>query len=113
FQYTFKNVTEPLTFRLFAAGFNSQQYTLKVVQKPVLKAFKMQIDYPDYTGKKDEVRNSLGDITVPAGTAIRWGFVAEHTDDAFIRFGNGNQIKMQHSATMFGHSAKFLNDTSY
>jgi len=113
FQYTFRNVTDPVSFRLNAAGFYSSEYTLKVVQKPVLKAFKMQIDYLDYTGRTDETRNSLGDITVPAGTTVRWGFIAEHTDEAYIRFGNGTQIKMSGNAMMFGHSARFLNDTSY
>ncbi|HRO44049.1 MAG TPA: hypothetical protein PL009_14535, partial [Flavipsychrobacter sp.] len=113
FQYTFKNVTEPIQFRLFAAGFYSQPYTIKLVQKPVLKAFKMQIDYLDYTGKRDEVRTSLGDMTVPAGTVVRWGFVAEHTDGAFFRFGSSSPIKMTGNTMMYGHSARFLNDTSY
>jgi len=113
FQYTFRNITDPVSFRLFAAGFYSSVYKLNVVQKPVLKAFKMQLDYPDYTGKKDEVRSSLGDMTVPAGTVVRWAFIAEHTDDAFIRFGNGAQARMTGNGMMFGYSARFLNDTAY
>jgi len=113
FQYTFKNVTDAVNFKFFAAGFYSKEYNLKVVQKPVLKAFKMQIDYPDYTGKKDEVRSSLGDLIVPAGTVVRWGFVAEHTDAAFIRFGNAERKKLAGNAMMFAYNAKFLNDTSY
>lgn len=113
FQYIFRNVTEPVNFRLFAAGFYSQTYSLQVAQKPILKAFRMQLDYPDYTGKQDEERNSLGDMTLPAGTQVRWGFVAEHTDEASIRFGEGTPLRMPKSATMFGHSARFLNDTSY
>jgi hypothetical protein len=113
FQYTFKNVTEPIHFRLYAAGFYSHEYTLKVVQKPVLKAFKMELDYPAYIGKKDEVRNSLGDMTIPAGTVVRWGFVAEHTDDAFIRFGNTAQRRLPHNGTMYVYQTRFLSDTSY
>jgi len=113
FQYTFKNVTEPLTFRLFAAGFYSETYTLAVVQKPVLKAFKVQIDYPDYTGKKDEVRNSLGDMTLPVGTKVTWAFVAEHTDAATLRFGDGAAIALPKSASMFGYQYRFMSDTAY
>ena len=113
FTYTFKNVTEPITFRLFAAGFYSSEYKIKVAQKPILKAFKMQLDYPDYTGRKDEVRNSLGDMTVPAGTVVRWGFVAEHTDDAFIRFGAANPVRLPANGLIFGYNARFLRDTTY
>jgi hypothetical protein len=113
FQYTFRNVTEPINFRLFAAGFNSQSYTIKVAQKPVLKAFKVEIDYPEYTGKKDEVQSSLGDITVPAGTYVRWAFVAEHTDDATLRFGSGNALKLPRQANVFASQFRFFNDTAY
>jgi len=113
FQYTFKNVTEPVTFRLLAAGFYSETYTLAVVQKPVLKAFKVQIDYPDYTGKKDEVRNSLGDMTLPVGTKVTWAFVAEHTDAAILRFGDGAGIALPKSASMFGYQYRFMSDTAY
>ena len=113
FRYTLKNVTEDVRFRLFAAGFYSQPYVIKVVQKPVLKAFKVQIDYPDYTGKKDELRNSLGDMTLPAGTYVRWAFLAEHTDDASIRFQNGTPVNMPKQASMFAWQYRFMNDTGY
>lgn len=113
FQYTFRNVTEPVNFRLFAAGFYSQPYVLKVVQKPVLKAFKVDIDYPDYTGRKDEQQTSLGDMTVPAGTKVSWAFVAEHTDEATIKLGNGQAINLRGQANIYASQYRFLNDTSY
>ncbi len=113
FQYTFRNVTEQFSFRLFAAGFYSQPYIISVAQKPVLKSFNVKIDYPDYTGRKDELRSSMGDVTVPVGTYISWAFIAEYTDEAFIRFGNGSSIRLTHQATMFGSQFRFMNDTSY
>jgi hypothetical protein len=113
FQYTFKNVTEPIIFRLFAAGFYSQPYTLKVVQKPVLKTFKVYVDYPAYTGKKNEVRNSMSDMTLPIGTSVKWTFVAEHTDDATWRMTDGNPVKMQKDGTLFSAAFRFMNDTAY
>lgn len=113
FQYTFRNVTEQFSFRLFAAGFNSQPYIISVAQKPVLKSFNVKIDYPDYTGRKDELRSSMGDVTVPVGTYISWAFIAEYTDDAFIRFGEGQPIALTHQASLFGSQFRFMNDTSY
>lgn len=113
FQYTFRNMTDAVTFRLFATGFYSQPYTIKVAQKPLLKAFKVQIDYPEYIGKKDEVRNSLGDMTLPVGTTVRWGFIAEHTDDARIRFTDGPAVILPASSGMFGYQFRFMNDTAY
>lgn len=113
FQYTFRNVTEVVNFRLFAAGYYSQPYRLAVVQKPVLKAFKVNIDYPDYTGRKDEMRNSLGDMTLPAGTLVSWAFMAEHTDVATFSLGDGPKVNLPRASSMFASQYRFMNDTSY
>lgn len=113
YQYTFRNVAEAVMFRLFAVGFYSKEYTLTVVQKPILKAFKVNIDYPAYTGKKDEVRTSLGDMTVPVGTIISWAFMAEHTDEATLRLGDGQSVRLPKQANIFASQYRFLNDTAY
>jgi hypothetical protein len=113
FQYTFRNVTDDVHFRLFAAGYYSQPYTLKVVQKPVLKAFKIAIDYPAYIGRKNEVRNSLGDMTLPVGTTVHWAFVAEHTDEALVKFGDGSAAAIPGNNSIYGFQYRFMNDTSY
>ena len=113
FQYTFRNVTEVINFRFFAAGYYSSSNILRVVQRPVLKAFKVQVSYPAYTGRKNETRNSLSDMTVPAGTVISWALLTEHTDAANIHFGNGTPIALTNTAAMFGFQYRFLNDTAY
>jgi len=113
FQYSFKNVTDPVNFRLYAAGFYSQPYLLEVAQKPLLKAFKVSINYPSYTGRKDEVLSSLGDMTLPAGTIVYWAFVTEYTNTATIRFDNGIPMPLQSSANMYSYKFRFMNDTGY
>jgi hypothetical protein len=113
FQYTFKNVTDATTFRFAAAGFNSSSNTLKVIQRPVLKSFKIHVNYPAYIGKKNEQRNSLSDMTVPAGTSVSWSFITNHTDNATIRFGNGTPVALSKSSAEFAHKFRFMSDTDY
>lgn len=113
FKYTFRNVTEAVNFRFYAAGFYSQPNELKVVQRPLLKSFHVDITYPSYTGKKNETRNSLGDMVVPAGTSVSWSLVTGHTDAANIRFGSGAQIPLNGNASDYGYKFRFLNDTDY
>ncbi len=113
FEYAFRNITEPVSFRLFAAGFYSQPYTIQVAQRPVLKAFKVSLDYPEYIGRKDEVLSSMGDMTVPAGTHVSWGFVADYTDEASIRLGDGNTMALPKQVNVFAAQYRFLRDTSY
>ena len=114
FQYVFKNLTDAVSFRFYAAGFYSGEYKLKVTQRPVLTAFKMQLNYPAYTGKKDETRNSLGDVTVPAGTVINWALNTDYTDAAMVQFGQGSQQKLSANGSGgYVFNAQFLRDTSY
>jgi hypothetical protein len=113
FQYTFKNVTENVNFRFFGAGFYSPSHDLKVVQKPVLKAFKVQINYPAYTGKKNEARTSLGDMTLPVGTAVSWALITDHTDAATIHFGAGAPTMLHKDAALYSFQYRFMNDTAY
>jgi len=113
FRYTFRNVTAPVAFRMAAAGFRSAADTLRVIQKPVLQSFRVQLDYPGYTGRKDEVRSSLGDMTLPAGTQVQWAFTAAYTDRAAIRFRDGAPLALPKTASFFGFRHRFLSDTSY
>ncbi len=113
FFYTFKNVTESVSFRLSAAGFSSAEYTLRVAQKPILKAFRVVVDYPDYTGRKDETRASLGDMTVPVGTRLSWVFMAEYTDRATLQMGTGPAVPLTKQGPAFGGGLTASSDTSY
>ncbi len=113
FKYTFRNVTEPITFRFYAAGYNSQPYTLKVIQRPVLKSFRVSINYPAYTGRKNETRNSLGDMVLPAGTSVNWSLVTSHTDAATIKFGDGQPVALGGDASEYAYHFRFMNDTAY
>jgi len=113
FQYTFKNVTEVQNFRLYAAGFYSGNYQLKVAQMPVLKAIRVLIDYPDYTGRKDETRESLGDLILPVGTRVSYGLMADYTDAASLQWGSGATVPLFAVGKLFSYQHQFMQDTSY
>lgn len=113
FKYTFRNVTESFKFRILAGGYFSTEYTLKVIQRPILKAFKIDIEYPSYIGRKNETKTSLGDMTVPAGTKLNWALETAHTNKADIRLGLGMLSSLQNSNGKFNFSYSFKNDTTY
>ena len=51
FEYTFNQITKPLTFRLNANNVSSKPYTINVVNAPQIISFDMVLDYPNYSGK--------------------------------------------------------------
>ncbi|MFP4292620.1 MAG: DUF4175 family protein [Cyclobacteriaceae bacterium] len=86
FVYDFQNLQNDISFQVEAAGFGSNTYNIKVVERPNLKNFSVFLDYPDYVGKKDERLNNVGNFQVPEGTEINWKFSALAADSMWITF---------------------------
>ncbi len=105
FTYTFRKIPADVRFRLEANGFSSASYTLSVIPLPSLQQFSIRANYPDYTGKKDEVFTNTGDLTVPEGTTITWEFSTAHT--------NSVEIFLPDSNIMAGRSGKDQFEAAY
>lgn len=115
YSYTFNRVGRPIDFRLTAANISSNPYKLSVIEKPILQGLSVMVEYPAYTGRKNEVLQSLSDMSVPAGTVLKWSFKANHTDKISIRMGNeGSDRPLSKSGdNTWQGSARFMHDTAY
>lgn len=92
FSYVFSNCQKDLKFRLTSGGVSSLSYDLKVLNKPNIQGFTVNLDYPEYTGRKDESVSNIGDIVVPAGTNIKWTVNALNTDQLNVKYSNSNNL---------------------
>ncbi|SRX52601.1 DUF4175 family protein [Aequorivita sp. CIP111184] len=79
FEYTFQQPLESIDFSLKANKVSSREYTLDVIKIPSLLNFEMILDYPSYTGKKDEALKSTGNATIPEGTHVKWNVSTKNT----------------------------------
>lgn len=79
FEYTFKNIQEKKVFHLEAAGFSSIPYKITPVIKPVIMGYKVEVDYPSYTGLSDVTLENVNTLSVPQGTRLRWVFKTKNT----------------------------------
>ena len=91
FSYPIRKVQSDLTFSLDASGYNSEQFTLTVVNRPSLKSFRVNLDYPSYTGKKDQQMNSAGNLLFPEGTKVSWQFESLFTSSIELKFSQENE----------------------
>ncbi|MDX2001518.1 MAG: DUF4175 family protein [Chitinophagales bacterium] len=85
YTYKFSNLQKNVDFVLSAVGFDSKEYTIQVVPKPMIIGFNIALDYPEYTGKKDEVVSNIGDLAIPAGTKVVWNFSTKDTRNLSVR----------------------------
>ena len=88
FSYTFKNVQKDTDFRIFSGFVTTDNQTLDVLEKPNIADFVVKLDYPSYTGYKDEILDNLGDLSIPQGTKATWLFNTLNTDDIALKFNS-------------------------
>lgn len=86
FVYTFRNVQKDVPFEIYSGNVSSKSYLLNVLEKPNLIDFQLSLDYPSYTGRKDETIENIGDVIVPQGTKIVWSFETSFTDRLSLLF---------------------------
>lgn len=80
YMYQFRNMTGDQDFKLSAGEVISKQYTIRVYPSPVLLDFEVHADMPSYTGMDDEVWSNLSELSVPAGTKLKWKFYTRDCD---------------------------------
>jgi len=113
YTYTFKNVQQNQDFVFTAAGFNSKSYELKVLPKPMLMKFDIQLSYPAYLNKKNETVSNIGDMQIPQGTKMQWVFHTKNTDQIFLNFRDTMVDISKSSEDEFSFSKRMMQSMPY
>lgn len=108
FSYDFRNVQKDTEFRVFSGSVTDVVNTLKVLRKPNLSDFSVQLDYPNYIGRNDETLRNIGDMSVPEGTKAVWEFNTKYTDNISLKFGSGDIISTDRKDENYYRFAKKL-----
>ncbi len=92
FSYTFNKLMKDTPFFFEAGEVRSGDYNIKVYPKPAMLGFDVKLNYPAYTGRKNETLENTGDMVVPQGTRATWTFEAQNTESVQIRFGEEGKL---------------------
>ena len=87
FAYRFSNVKEDIPFNLKANEFTSGDLNLNVLAVPSIKNFEMQLVFPSFLGRKNEIVKGAGNAIVPEGTVIKWVLTAASTSSVDLEVG--------------------------
>jgi len=106
FEYTFQKIQHQIPFHFQAAGFQSGNFNIDVVNRPNLKSFNVFLDYPAYLNKEDERLTNVGNLQVPEGTQINWHFRTFSADKLQLDFSKepGAISAKQEEDQIFKHS---------
>lgn len=112
FSFTIKRLTKNTEFHFEADGYSSQAYKIQVIPKPTLIDFNTFMDYPTYTGLKDELLKNTSDVTVPAGTVITWKLDVRNADLLSFNFEKG-QEKAERKNDLFVFNKRIFSSQSF
>ena len=77
---TFTPPLQSSSFYFEANEVRSRNYDLIALKSPSITNFRVDLNYPSYTGKSAETLKNTGNATIPEGTQVQWQLLAKHTD---------------------------------
>lgn len=113
FELEIPNLQTDVIFRMNSLDYYSKPYTLKVIPRPGIRNFKIQLEYPAYTKRQNEVVDNIGDLIVPRGTNITWRFNTYHADDLKLLINEEETRWTSVSKESYSISRRVLNEMSY
>ena len=114
FKYVFSSIQKPINFYLEANGIVSKTYQINSIPTPIITNVKMVLNYPNYTGKRNEVVQNTGNAIVPQGTKIAWQ-VETHQTNAVSFYTNSESAQnfRQSTKNYFSYSKQVLETLNY
>ncbi len=113
FTYSFPKALSASTFSLEANAVNSKEYVLDVIAVPSILDLKLHLNYPRYTGKKDEILNNTGSVTVPEGTSISWNLNVKNTNAIVFKTDTDSKSFSKITNTNFEFKKRLFNNINY
>ena len=72
FEYKILNPSKDIIFHVEANSISSQDYKIKVITVPSISNFEMQLIFPRYLNKKQDIIKGTGNAVIPEGTRVTW-----------------------------------------
>ncbi len=113
FSYTFDAVMQPIDFYIEANKVQSNNYAIEIIKTPTIQNVQMQLNYPRYVGKKNEVLPNTTNVNVPQGTIITWNVKTTETDSVNFIFDKKRKAFQLKENGDFTFSKSIRNTTNY
>ena len=112
FTYQFDNVQKDITFHLKSNDITSSDYVLNVVNVPTISSFTMELNFPNYLGKKPEIIQGTGNAVIPEGTLVTWKINTFATTEVAFKKESISDL-FSKKENQFFHTKRIVNTTDY
>lgn len=113
FKYTLENVNSSFPIYFTDKKFFSEEYKIKVINRPFISEFTVDIQSPSYTGLNNETLQNIGDLKIASGSDIVWKFKTVDTDSLEIILNDSSKISAIKDGNTFEVRKTFFNNAEY
>ena len=113
YSFTFPRLHDEISFQLEGAGFFSQEYDIRIINKPLIGDLNAQLHFPNYLGRKDEYLKNVGNLNVPEGTRIVWDINCLYTDQVRVEMSHESTPTILEAGLMNGFSFSTIANKSF
>ena len=113
FEYEFANLNEPLSFYCVANGFESKQFEVDMLHKPIIDDISLSVIYPKHTGKSSEKFENTGDLIVPEGSVVEWNIGATNLKTMNAVFPDTTLVLRNSLSNRYSFKKVFLASSPY
>ena len=112
FQFTFDPINEDLDFQLYSGDVSSKIFVLQCLPVPVINSINLELTYPSYLNRKNDVVKNTGDVEVPKGTMIDWKIETKNTEYLNVRLKD-TIFGLDKMANTFNWRKKWYTSSNY
>ena len=111
--YSFKSLNNAISFNFSAENVESRSYHISVFPAPLISNLTVTITPPAYTALPAEILQNIGNISIPAGSKVKWDIKAENVDTVNFIFNDTGFVFANKEKNIFSLSQIFLKNTDY
>ena len=106
FRYSVPSLRRTTTYFVQAGSVESPEFVLTVVDRPVIRTFRVKLQPPRYSGQREYVLDeNIGDVSALAGTRVNVEATCnKDLASAALVFGSGDSLSMNIEGTRIGAS---------
>ncbi len=113
FKYTIENVNASISIFFTDRRYYSDIYRIKVLNKPFISSFDVEVCPPSYTDLQGDKFKNIGDLKVSSGSIIKWRFKTVDTDSLMIVFDDSTRIHSKKIDDFYEVERSVFKDVGY
>lgn len=113
FEHEFVNLNKELSFYCVANGFESKNFEVDMLHKPVIDDLSLSVVYPKHTGRAPEEFQNTGEVNIPEGAIIEWNIGATNMSEMEVVFSDTTLRLNTSISNRYKFKKQFFESTDY